>query len=208
VALYAAYGAAYDAGIWMQVMEAQSTSKWIAMDSFHDLLSGKAVVKWFGRGTYLFLLLAAVVAARGRARALLLPLVLYGTVLALTADHRVIYGWYRVPLYPFLCVAAGLYLDRMLEEADPAAIFAFAVTAVLSALLYAVPEPLTQSRPAAWLFAALALLPLVPRLVSDRPWTLRLARGAALVLLVAFALANVATVRGLLPIYTATRGLQ
>jgi PA14 domain-containing protein len=208
LAAYAAYGAAYDAGIWRQVLAAQSTSKWVSMDSFHDLLSGKVVVKWFGRGTYLFLVLAAVVAARGRARALFLPLVLYATVLALTADHRVIYGWYRVPLYPFLCVAAGLYLDRMLEEGDPITTLGFAITAVLSAFLYALPEALAQARPAAWIVAILAVAPLVPRLVIDRPWTVALARAGAVTLLVAFLVANVATVRDLLTIYAATRGVQ
>jgi hypothetical protein len=205
---YAAYGVAYDGGIWARILDAQSTTKWVSMEAFHDLLGGKVVVKWFGRGTYLFLLLAVVVTARGRARALLLPLVLYGAVLALTADHRVIYGWYRVPLYPFLCVAAGLYLDRMLDDADPVTTFAFAVTAVLSALLYALPEPVAQSRHAAWIFAALAAAPLVPRLADDRPWAAGLARATAVILLVVFVLANVATVRDLLPIYAATRGVQ
>jgi len=208
VALYAVYGAAYDAGIMLKILHGQSTSKWVSMEAFNDLLSGKVVVKWFGRGTYLWLLLAAMVAARGRARALLLPLVLYGTILALTGDHRVIYGWYRLPLYPFLCVAAGLYLDRMLDEADLASTFAFAVTAVLSALLYALPEPMGQARPVAWLFAAMALVPFLPRFVSDRPWTARLARAGAMVLLAVFLLANVATVRDLLPIYAASRGVQ
>jgi len=208
VALYAAYGAAYDAGILMKILHAQSTSKSVSMEAFSDLLSGKVVVKWFGRGTYLWLLLAAAVAARGRARALLLPLVLYGTILALTADHRVIYGWYRLPLYPFLCVAAGLYLDRMLDEADLASTFAFAVTAVVSALLYALPEPIGQAKEVAWLFAAMALAPFLPRLVSDRPWTARLARAGAMVLFIVFLLANLATVRNLLPIYAASRGVQ
>jgi len=208
VALYAAYGAAYDAGIMLKILHAQSTSKAVSMEAFSDLLSGKVVVKWFGRGTYLWLLLAAALAARGRARALLLPVVLYATILALTADHRVIYGWYRLPLYPFLCVAAGLYLDRMLDDADLASTFAFAVTAVVSALLYALPEPIGQAKQVAWLFAALALAPFLPRLVSDRPWTARLARAGAMALFIVFLLANLATVRDLLPIYAATRGVQ
>jgi hypothetical protein len=208
IALYALYAAAFDFGIWLKVLEAQATTKWVSMESFHDLLGGKVVVKWFGRGTYLWLLLAAAVAALGRARSLMLPLVLYIALLALTADHRVIYGWYRIPLYPFLCVAAGLYLDRMLDEADLASGFIFAVTAVLSALLYALPEPFAQAKPVAWLFAVAALLPFLPRLVVDRPWSARLARAGTIVLLVLFVLANVATVKNLLPIYSATRGLQ
>lgn len=208
VALYLLYGMAYDAGVFFKVLQAQSTTKWVSMEAFHDLLGGKVVVKWFGRGTYLWLLLAAFLAALGRGRRLLLPLVVYGAVLALTADHRVVYGWYRLPLYPFLCIAAGLYLERLLDDADLTLAFPFAVTALLSALLYALPEPLAQARPMAWLFAAAATLPFLPRFLSDRPWTVRLARGGAALLVIAFLVANVAADARLLTIYTDTRGIQ
>src|SRR6185436_13415959 len=206
--LYLIYGMAYDAGVFFKVLAAQSTTKWVSMEAFHDLLGGKAVVKWFGRGTYLWLLLAAVVAGLSRHRRLLLPLVLYGALLALTADHRVVYGWYRLPLYPFLCVAAGLYLERLLEEADLSIAFPFAVTALLSGLLYALPEATAQSRPIAWLFATAAVAPFLPRLLTDRPWAIRVARVGAAFLLAAFLVANLAADAHLPEIYAATRGLQ
>ncbi|HKQ96421.1 MAG TPA: glycosyltransferase family 39 protein, partial [Candidatus Polarisedimenticolia bacterium] len=208
VALYLLYGMAYDAGVFFKVLQAQSTTKWVSMEAFHDLLGGKVVVKWFGRGTYLWLLLAALLASLGRGRRLLLPLVVYGAVLALTADHRVVYGWYRLPLYPFLCIAAGLYLERLLDDADLTIAFPFAVTALLTALLYALPEPVAQARLTAWLFAATATLPFLPRFFSDRPWTLRIARAGAALLVVAFLVANVAADAHLLTLYTDTRGLQ
>ncbi len=208
VGIYLMYGMAYDAGVFFKVLAAQSTTKWVSMEAFHDLLGGKAVVKWFGRGTYLWLLLAGVLAGFGRHRRLLLPLVLYGSLLALTADHRVVYGWYRLPLYPFLCVAAGLYLERLLDEADLSIAFPFAVTALLSGLLYALPETMAQSRPAAWLFAAAAVAPFLPRLLTDRPWAIRVARGGAAFLLAAFLVANLAADARLVDIYAATRGLQ
>jgi 4-amino-4-deoxy-L-arabinose transferase-like glycosyltransferase len=116
--LYLGYAALYDFGIFLKVMHAQSTSKWVSAESFVDLLSGKVVVKWFGRGTYLWLWIAAACLVTRRARLLLLPIAVYGALLALNADHRVVYGWYRAPLYPFLCVAAGLFLDEWLEEPD------------------------------------------------------------------------------------------
>src|SRR6185295_9072613 len=123
---------------------------------------GKAVVKWFGGGTYLWLWVAFAIAAfRGRddrggaapisgdtsgrlsrLTLIVLPVAVYATLLALTADHRVVYGWYRVPLYPFLCLAAGMYLEEMLEHGDLLRTFPFALTAVVSAVLYALPEPL------------------------------------------------------------------
>ena len=207
--LYLGYAAAYDFGIFLKVMQGQGSSKWVSAESFHDLLGGKAVVKWFGAGTYLWLWIALAIAALRRGRmTLLLPVAVYATLLALTADHRVVYGWYRIPLYPFLCIAAGVYLDEMLQENDLPRTFLFAMTAVVSAVLYALPEPLGQSRPVLYLFAAAALLPFLPRVVTERPWAHRLAAGGAILLLLVFVLANVATVGGLLEIYSRTRGDQ
>jgi 4-amino-4-deoxy-L-arabinose transferase-like glycosyltransferase len=217
--LYLLYAAAYDFGIFVKVMQGQGSSKWVSAESFHDLLGGKAVVKWFGAGTYLWLWIAFAIAAfRGGAAAgaqgakrlamIVLPVAVYATLLALTADHRVVYGWYRVPIYPFLCLAAGMYLDEMLEEGDLLRTFPFAITAVVSAVLYALPEPVAQSRPVLYALAVALLLPFLPRLVSERPWARRAAAGGAVLLLVLFIVANVATVGGLLEIYSRTRGNQ
>ncbi|HZN04294.1 MAG TPA: PA14 domain-containing protein [Candidatus Polarisedimenticolia bacterium] len=207
--LYLGYAAAYDFGIFLEVMQGQASSKWVSAESFRDLLGGKAVVKWFGGGTYLWLWIALAVAALRRGRmTILVPVAVYATLLALSADHRVVYGWYRVPLYPFLCIAAGVYLDEMLQESDLPRTFLFAMTAVVSALLYALPEAVGQSRPVLYLFAAAALLPFLPRIVTERPWAHRLAAGGAIVLLLLFVVANVATVGGLLEIYSRTRGTQ
>jgi 4-amino-4-deoxy-L-arabinose transferase-like glycosyltransferase len=206
LALYLLYVSAYDLGLFLKVLQAQGTTKWVSLDAFQDLLGGKVVVKWFGRGTYLWLLLAAGVAAFGRARALLLPIGVYAAVLCLNADHRVIYGWYRIPLYPFLCVAAGLYLDAMIEEADLFRALPFALSAVAGALLYALPEALGQSRPVAWLFAAAAILPFLPAMMREGEPGRRVARAGAGLLLLVFLLANVATVGRLLEVYAATRG--
>ena len=207
LALYAAYGWAYDAEIFLKVLRAQSTSKWVTLDSVSDLLGGKAVVKWFGRGSYLWLLLAAGMAAWRRERFLLLPLVLYGTLIAMTADHRVIYGWYRIPFYPFLCVAAGIYLEEMLERGDLFLTFPFAASAVASGLLYALPAAVSGSRWTMIAFAVVAVAPFLPRLVWDRPWAERLGRAGAWLLLLAFLWTSVATVERLVEIYAATRGV-
>jgi hypothetical protein len=206
LALYLLYVSAYDLGLFLKVLQAQGTTKWVSLDAFQDLLGGKVVVKWFGRGTYLWLLMAAGLAAFGRARVLLLPVAVYAAILCLNADHRVIYGWYRIPLYPFFCVAAGLYLETMIEEADLYRALPFAFSAVAGALVYALPDPLGQSRSVAWLFAAVALVPFLPEMLGGGESAKRVARAGAGLLLVIFLLANVATVGRLLEVYAATRG--
>lgn len=224
-ALYLAYASAYDFGIFLDVMRAQSTSKWIGLDALPDLLQGKVVQQAFGRGWYLWLLLCAGVAAFRNTRALLLPLAIYATVIALTADHRVIFGWYRIPLYPFLCVAAGIYLDEMLEASDLQHVLPFAISAVATGFVYtfqglpfAALRALTQrdmppdttlwTKGVVGLFLAALLVPYLLDRLQDRPGTRRLARAATHLFVVLWAMTSIATVGRLLEIYGATRGVS
>ena len=206
--LYLLYAAGYDLGIFLKVIQAQATTKWVGLDAVQDLLAGKVVVKWFGRGWYLWLLLAAGVAAFRKERALLVPLLVYGAVIVMTADHRVIYGWYRIPIYPFLCVAAGLYLETLLRDADLFVSAPFACTAVGTGLLYALPEGMAESKPAVFLFVLLALGPYLARLAHEGPATRRLARAATYLLVALFLVTSLMSVQGLLEIYSATRGVR
>jgi hypothetical protein len=209
-ALYVLYGLAYDGGIFLKVLQAQATTKWVGIEAAQDLLTGKVVTKWFGRGAYLWLLLAAALAAFRRARPLLLPIALYAMVIVLTGDQRVIYGWYRIPLYPFLCVAAGMYLEDLLDRPHLDRAFPFALSAVAAGLYYALPASRSPSpevsKTVVWVFAVVALGPFLPRLIRERPWTGRLAAWGAALLIGLFAVTSVATVWDLLNIYSATRG--
>ncbi len=207
VLLYLIYAWSLDFGIFLKVIEAQSTTKLIGLEALQDLMGGKIVTKYFGRGWYPWLLLCAALTAFRRERGLLLPLALYGAVIAMTADYRVIYGWYRIPLYPFLCVAAGSALDELIVEADLFRVVPFAVMAVSTGLLYALPASLTGSRWAVYLFVLAALAPFLPRLISGRPWTILAARVATGVLVAVFLVTSLVTIGGLLEIYAATRGL-
>ncbi len=223
--LYLGYAWLYDWSTFTAVIHAQATTKWASLDSFLDLLAGKVVVKPFGRGWYLFLLLAAAYAALRRPRALLVPVAIYVMILAMTADFRVVYGWYRLPIAPFLCIAAGFYLHEMLEKADLYRVFPFAATAVVTGLLYAfaidpiatasVPgsaRPVTisvaQTQAAVVLFSLFAIGPYLLRLVHDRDWTRRLARGVTWGLLAVFVVTCVSSVGGLVEIYARTSGLR
>lgn len=208
IGLYLLYAYAYDFRIFLGIVEAQATSKWVSLDAMLDLLEGKVVVQWFGRGWYLWLLLAAGVAAFRRERALLMPMAIYGTLVVMTADHRVIFGWYRTPLLPFLCIAGGIYLSEMLREADLYRTFPFAASAVVTGVFYALPESMTATKGMAMSFAVIALGPFLPRLLTEHPSALRLARGGAVLLVICFVLGCLATVGGLVEIYAAMRGLQ
>jgi 4-amino-4-deoxy-L-arabinose transferase-like glycosyltransferase len=206
--LYLVYAWAYDFGIFLEVVRAQSTVKWASFESLLELLRGKVVDLHFGGGLYLWLLLSAGVVAFRKERALLLPLAIYASLMVLTADFRVIYGWYRIPLYPFLCVAAGIYLEEMVEASDLSRTFPFAITALATGLIYSLPSAYAQSKPAVALFAVVAVVPYVVRLAHERPATVRGARVATHVLVALFLLSSLAADRNLLEIYSAMRGTR
>ena len=157
---------------------------------------------------------ATGLSARSKARfllpafPLLLPLAVYATVIALTADSRVIYGWYRIPLYPFLCVASGVLLEEMLEQADLYSVFPFAVAAVSTGAIYAWAESpaLFQGKAVVALFGLVAMAPYLARLAFERPFTARLARATTWLLFLFFLFTNLRTIDRLLEIYSATRG--
>jgi hypothetical protein len=201
--LYLLYAWAYDFRIFLEIIRIQSTSKWASFEGFLDLLQGRVVEAPFGTGFHLWLLLAAAVAAFRKGRALLVPLAIYAGLLVLMGDFRGLYGWTRIPLYPFLCVAAGLYLEEMIEASDLARVFPFAMTALLTGLTLVLPEAFAESRPAVILFALVAVVPYVARFARDSRLTAGIAHAATVALLVVFLLTCVGVVGRALEIYVA-----
>src|SRR5256885_6057780 len=60
VLLYLMYAWALDFGIFVKIIQAQSTTKWVGPEALQDLLAGKIVTRYFGRGSYLLLLLCEI----------------------------------------------------------------------------------------------------------------------------------------------------
>ena len=150
VLLYLAYGAFYGWGTFTTVLDLQS-SKRVAVRTLLDLAGISRVVELqFGTGWYLWLALAAAWMALGPHRRLLAPLGIYFLLLCVTADSRGVYGWYRLPLYPFLCLAGGKFLAEWWEEKDLSRSFLFAVTALATTFYHVLPAAAERSRPAVW----------------------------------------------------------
>jgi hypothetical protein len=146
-ALYLLYGAWFGWSLFVDVL-GQQASKWVALRTLVDLSAISRVVGLqFGGGWYLWLAMAAAWMALSRFRELLTPAAIYLVVLALTADSRAVFGWYRLPLYPFLCLAGGLFLAEWWKEKDLARGLLFGITALATTLIYSLPEPQGPSRP-------------------------------------------------------------
>jgi hypothetical protein len=224
-ALYLAYAWAYDFRIFLDVIGLQGSIKWASVETFLELLRGSVVEVSFGQGWFLWLMLSAGVVAFRKERAILVPLAIYMATMVLTADFRVVYGWYHIPLYPFLCVAAGIYLDEMIEASDLFRVFPFAATAVATGILYAchslpfaaaaestprttLPASLALTKGVVLLVVVAFLAPYLARLIREVPATALAARAATLLLLIVFVVTSVATVRDLLEIYPAVQGAR
>jgi len=201
VLAYLAYGALYGWGIFTTVLELQS-SKVVAVRTLLDLAGISRIVELqFGTGWYLWLVVAAGWMALGPHRRILAPLGLYFLVLCLTADARGVYGWYRLPLYPFLCLAGGKFLSEWWEERDLSRAFIFAVTALATTFYHLLPAAAERSRPAVWaVFVICCAAPLVDLLLpSDLGGRLR--RWGVALSLAAFFAGNILIVDRQVPIY-------
>jgi len=198
---YLVYGACFGWDLFTSVLSLQG-SKRVAVRTLLDLTGISRVVELqFGTGWYLWLGIATAWMAWGRHRALLVPAGVYLAILSLTADSRGVFGWYRLPLYPFLCLAGGLYLVEWMGTKDLARAVVFGVTALATSLFYALPPGLESSRLTVLLLLALLAGPALGGLLRPAADFSRLqAAGVALGLALFFA-ANLAIVRRQVPIY-------
>ena len=179
IGLYLLYGAWFGWSLFLDVM-GQQGSKWVALRTLLDLSGISRVVGLqFGGGWYLWLGMATASMALGRFRELLAPAAVYLVVLILTVDSRAVFGWYRIPLYPFLCLAGGLFLADWWREKDVPRGLLFGITALATTLAYALPEPYERSRMA--VLCVLFLTTAGPLWFLFRPsWVARRARAAAI----------------------------
>lgn len=201
VALYLAYGALFGWQLFTSVLSLQA-SKRVALRTLLDLTGISRVVELqFGSGWYLWLGIAVAWMALGKHRSLLVPAAVYLGILGLTADTRGVFGWYRLPLYPFLCLAGGLFLAEWLREKDLARGFLFGITGLATSLSYALPDAMETSR-----LSVLLLLLLVcaaPFWLMLRPSTTatRLRNASVAACLILFFLSNLLIVSRQVPIY-------
>jgi PA14 domain-containing protein/dolichyl-phosphate-mannose-protein mannosyltransferase len=198
---YLIYGAVFGWEIFTRILGLQA-SKAIALRTALDLAGISRIVELqFGGGWYLWLALATATMAMGKHRRLLAPAAVYFAILVATADVRGVYGWYRLPLYPYLCLAGGLMLADWWKEKDPARGFLFAATAVAATLSMALPGTAEQSRLTVVLIFGIAGLPAVWHAVWPSLWSARIRSVAVLLVLAAFFLGNVAVTARQVPIY-------
>ena len=201
VSVYLLYGAYFGWDLFVRALQLQS-SKWAGLRSVLDLGAISRVVELqFGGGWYLWLVLAAGWMALGKERELLLPAAVYFVVLVLTVDERAVYGWYRLPLYPYLCLAGGMFLAAWWRERDIARGFLFAATALAATLTYVLPVAAERSR---WVVLLIFAIPCGAALwerLRPSPVSHRL-QGIGIVLsLAVFFLGNAAIVMWQVPIY-------
>jgi len=200
---YLLYGAFYGWDLFTMVLKLQS-SKWVGLRSVLDLVGISRVVELqFGGGWYLWTLIAVGRMAVGEGKRLLVPAGVYFLVLVASVDERGVFGWYRLPLYPYLCLAGGLFLAEWWQERDASRGFLFAATALATTVYYALPPGAERTRTAVLFPFAVSCLPvLLDRFHSSPLWSRIRTWGVALSLTLFFA-GNVVIVVRQVPIYLA-----
>jgi 4-amino-4-deoxy-L-arabinose transferase-like glycosyltransferase len=118
---FVVFGAAIDFDVWLLTQSKQGgrPTHWNLFPRwFHTTLINHNIV---GRGWIQFLWLAyGATVLRGSWRdnaVLTVPVVTYLSAISIGAGNWT-FGWYIAPLYPFLCLGAGVFLARLWEEPD------------------------------------------------------------------------------------------
>jgi len=163
--------------------------------------SGRIVHGEFGIGWAVWLSLTLMAPAVRRNWAIVGPVVGYLLVLAFSLGDIGDYGWFRIPLYPFLCIAGAAFVVDMVDRADLFRAAIFTGLALMTSLHYLVTGRLLGWT---WILQSVLLLSLLPfavHFVFPNSKTRLLAQSAAVLLVAAFVLANALIVMHFLPIY-------
>jgi hypothetical protein len=163
--------------------------------------TGRVVGREFGTGWAVWLSLTLMVPAVRRNWAIVGPVVGCLLVLALALGDIHDYGWFRIPLYPFLCIAGAVFVVDMVTKADLFRAAIFTGLALMTSLQYLATGGLFVSAADLRWVLFLSLLPFAAHFVFQNSKTQLLAQSAAVLLVAAFVLANVRIVMDFLPIY-------
>lgn len=146
------YGAAIDWDTFRFAQQHQGTRPLhfnIFLRWFDVTLINHSVI---GRGWMIFLWLGTAASHARRKVAssgvVLVPLLLYLSAITIGTGNWT-FGWYAVPLYPWLCLGAGRFLADLWDEPDFFRGFVVCVLLVLYSLNFAI-DPTFMKQPSSW----------------------------------------------------------
>ena len=161
---------------------------------------GRIVERSFGSGWMIWLSLTLMAPVIRKNWAIVGPILSYALVMGLVLGGLPDYGWYRIPLYPFLCIAGAVFVVDMVQRPDLFRAVIFTILALLTSARYAAGD-LFQS-PWTFRWALLfALLPFALHFSLRESRTRAVAQGVAVLLVAFFVLANVGVVVRFLSVY-------
>ena len=176
------YAAALDWDLFWFSTTIQATFRHAHFNNFMRFFDAPQIASnAVGRGWMLFLWIAFLLAPKSRKSGLVLalPLVLYLAGIAVSSGNWT-FGWYWLPLYPFLCIGAGRFVAHLLRQPRLLASFILVVTAAFYTVNFMVPyefvvanvNTMRQS------LALLTALFLAPPVLYEL-WSSRITRTAA-----------------------------
>lgn len=208
--LYGAYGALIDWHQFLLVLQDQEARRHGVMAAYEFIAAPAGLGRGIRDGWWIlgWIGLGAILASRakGQARLLVWPALVFALAMMLMADERLVvrFGWYRIPIYPLAYCGAGYLAWLAFRRVDFAAMLA--VLLLGGATAAALASGATPWMPPAWALAAAAAVPLVPAVlaqaVPDAPRLRTLARGTIAVALGVLLLLNVVESFQLAQVYT------
>lgn len=146
--LYFIYGAIIDWDMFLQIFRSQGRLISTLNIPVRLILEPKIIDTVFMDGGVLFLWVSILYISRlpkEKIRYIVIPLILYflGISVSIRYDH--VYGWYLIPLYPFLCIGGGIVINKIFEDIDILSWCIFGALILMSQLNLCVPYDLIKT---------------------------------------------------------------
>jgi 4-amino-4-deoxy-L-arabinose transferase-like glycosyltransferase len=198
VSLYFIYGWWYDWDLFISVFK-YNTSLFTRMDvGIRFLQESKIVEKWIGGGWVIWLWLSTIYMSVKKDRVIPIAAIVYLLTLSISVNANLVYGWYMIPLYPFLCIAGGLFLYDLFRKPELFKSIIFILTGLMLSLQYYFSQGLALS---SRLAVASMVAPFFLYVVFRNKLSLRLARLALYILFALFTVVNIMIVLNFMDIY-------
>lgn len=118
ISAYAFYGISYDKNTFVSVLTYQSSRFFTGPNIFLYKILIPKITKLFLDGWIFFGWLAVVVLSFQKTKHLSLLIGLFGYLITIVLFGGEDFGWYRLPLYPFLMIAAGFLVVELVKTAN------------------------------------------------------------------------------------------
>ncbi len=196
--LYFVYGALIDWGMFVRAFNSQREMVSLLDVPVKMILQPKVTDFIFYDGGLLFLWVSVVCLAfldnRRIARDIGVIFAFYFLAISVNVWSNLNFGWYRIPLYPLLCISGGVVLNELFKTKNVLLAAVFIGLALMLNLQSCLPEQLLRNIMFPKFLIAVLILPILPCQIWKTKFCNRLGIFGIIVMISTYAAASIAII--------------